>query len=234
MTENSDIVSCDGERLEVVHVRAEIPAAEAAVILHGAGTARKERTLPLARDLASEGLDVVSFDFSGHGGSSGSLEQLSLERRHRQAAQVIDELVAPDHRLTLIGFSMSGQTVGDLLRTYSGRVDRIALCSPAVYSKESWSLMFSDGFTQAIRQPDAWRDSEALDAFARFSGRAVLAVPGEDVVIPGEVTFAIEQALQVRSDLVCLWFGDATHQLGLWFEGNPQSRQNLIRGLLTP
>lgn len=233
MTENTRIAICDGERLEVVHVRAKTPTAETVVILHGAGTARKERTLSLARDLAAEGIDVVSFDFSGHGGSSGSLAQLSLERRHKQSACVIDEVIAPDHRLTLIGFSMSGQTVGDLLRTHFDRIDRIALCSPAVYSKDAWQLAFSEGFTQAIRRPGAWRDSVALEMFARFSGRAVLAIPGEDVIIPSDVTFAIEQALRVSSDLVCLVFGDATHQLGLWFEDNERSRQDLIRGLLT-
>jgi hypothetical protein len=228
-------IECDGERLAVVRCKAVTSAiAESVIILHGAGTARKERTLSLADDLAQAGLDVISFDFSGHGDSSGSLRQLSLARRCKQTRAVIDELVEADHHLTLIGFSMSGQTVGDLLGAYGNRVTRIALCSPAIYAKAVWTTPFSDAFTRAIRVNGSWRDSDALGQFARFSGRAVLAVPGEDTVIPSEVTFEIEQALNERSDFVGLVFGQATHQLGTWFEAHADSRQNLVKALLIP
>ncbi|GAA2370844.1 alpha/beta hydrolase [Streptomyces cuspidosporus] len=60
------------------------------VIMHGAGIGSQQRSLPLARDFAAAGHASLAFDFSGHGRSSGTLEELSLERRLRQALAVIE------------------------------------------------------------------------------------------------------------------------------------------------
>ncbi|WP_284747727.1 alpha/beta hydrolase [Amycolatopsis sp. RTGN1] len=233
MIETRTTIACDNEQLSVVRTSSGKRDAPCVVLLHGAGQANKERTLPLARDLAGAGVDTISFDFSGHGYSTGALEKLSLERRLRQARGVIENLTSDDVRLFLIGFSMSGQTVADLIQAYGSRVERIVLCSPAVYSRSAWPLAFGDGFTDAIRISDGWRDSSALENLSEFEGRAVLAVPGEDVVIPTAITHEIEQSLHRSADLICLTFGQASHQLGAWFAERPEARKMLIKALLT-
>ncbi|WP_280671002.1 MULTISPECIES: alpha/beta hydrolase [unclassified Kitasatospora] len=198
-----------------------------AVVLHGAGTADQYVHQQLARLLAERGCQSVSPDFSGHGASTGLLQKLSLERRFQQARAVIDELVPAGDQLLLVGASMSGQTVADLLCHYGSRVPAVALLAPAVYPRRAWSLPFDAGFTEVIRTREAWRDSAALETYADFTGRAVLAVPAEDHVIPPAVNRALVQALSSRADFTHLEFSDATHHLGRYFQAHPQKCAHL-------
>ncbi|WP_327235046.1 alpha/beta fold hydrolase [Streptomyces sp. NBC_01317] len=227
---------CDGETLTCSVTTPADPAASraTAVLLHGAGTSEHRRLDALAGDLAARGHTVVTFDFSGHGGSSGSLGELSLGRRLAQARAVIDAHAPPGDGLVLVGFSMSGQTVADLAAHYGPRVTTIGLCAPAVYARRAWEVPFADGFTGVIRTPDSWRDSAALDAFRTFTGRAVLLVPAHDTVIPPAVTRAVAEALATRADLTHLVHADADHKLGLWLRENAKERGEFADALLRP
>jgi pimeloyl-ACP methyl ester carboxylesterase len=164
----------DGERLSGVRTHAADgtdgtggTGGPFAVLLHGAGNGSERRLRPLLAEFTAHGCPALAFDFSGHGESTGALAELSLRRRFEQATAVIDAQVPPDRPLVLVGFSMSGQTVADLVRHYGDRASAIGLCSPAVYTPESWDVPFGDGtgrFTELIRTPDAWRASPALAA----------------------------------------------------------------------
>ncbi|MDI5972306.1 alpha/beta fold hydrolase [Streptomyces sp. SL13] len=228
------VVDVDGERLACATARpaGDEVAGPVAVLLHGAGTGRTERLLPLARELAGRGVRVVAFDFSGHGDSTGELAELSLERRFRQACGVIGRLVPADAPLTLLGWSMSGQTVADLVTHYGDRVTALALCAPAVYARAAWPVRFGAGFTGIIRTPDTWRDSTALDAYRAFTGRALLALPARDDVIPPAVTEQVTAALTTRSRLTRHTVQDAPHQLGLWFSQHPSAVRAFADALL--
>ncbi|MFG2812040.1 alpha/beta fold hydrolase [Streptomyces sp. NPDC048410] len=224
---------CDRERLSAV--RAGTPAARAtAVLLHGAGTGSKERLLPLLAAFADQDCHALSFDFSGHGRSTGELSELSLRRRFEQAVAVIDAH-AGDGPLILVGFSMSGQTVADLVRHYGRRVASVGLGAPGVFAAAAWDEPFGDGtgpFTKILRTQHSWRDSSALSTFRAFEGRAVLAVPGTDTVIPTEVTEAIEEALCARAQYTRFELLNAEHKLGLWFRDHPEDGRSLVTELL--
>jgi hypothetical protein len=170
-------------------------------------------------------------DFSGHGASSGSMGELSLERRHRQASAVI-ESCCDSARLLLLGFSMSGQTVGDLLGTYGPRVAAVGLCAPAVYTKAAWHTPFDQRFTMQIRVQGAWADSGALESFGRYPGRAVLVLPQSDAVIPPAVSRAVTAALARNSTLVPLSFPGSDHRLGMWLGEHPEDRRRLVQALM--
>ena len=226
----------DGEQLSVytVAARTETGDPHGVVVLHGAGTGDKERTLPLAEDFAAHGHPAVAFDFSGHGESTGALRELSLRRRRDQAAGVIAEVFEPQLPLVLVGFSMSGQTVADLMELHGERVAAIVLCAPGIYGPQAWDVPFGGGFTELIRQPGSWRTSAALDTYARFDGRAVLVLPEHDDVIPSGVTSLIGSALAKRSDFTTLRLPGAGHQLGLWLAGHPEDRQRVVTTALRP
>ncbi len=224
----------DGEQLSVYTVapQDESIGASGVVVMHGAGTGDKERTLPFAEDFAAHGYPAVTLDFSGHGESSGELLDLSLRRRRDQAAAVIAASFEPERPLILVGFSMSGQTVADLVDLYGTRVAAIVLCAPGIYGKDAWDVPFGAGFTELIRRPESWRDSHALDTYARFEGRALLVVPERDEVIPDGVTELLHTALATRAAFSTIRLAGAGHRLGLWLAGHPEAREDIISTLL--
>ncbi|MEU6120747.1 alpha/beta fold hydrolase [Streptomyces sp. NPDC047123] len=205
------------------------------VLLHGAGAGSKARLAPLQADFAARGCRSLALDFSGHGESSGALAESSLRRRFEQAAAVVGERVPAGDALVFVGFSMSGQTVADLVAHFGGRVAGIGLCAPAVYAREAWPLPFGDGdgrFTEVIRTPDRWRDSAALDVYRDFAGRAVLVVPGTDAVIPPAVTAAVGAALATRAHFTRLELPGADHALGAWLRDHAANRRRVVDAVL--
>lgn len=228
--------TCDhgGERLSVAHGGGG-PDRATAVLLHGAGNGSKERLLPLLEEFTGRGCGGLALDFSGHGESTGELRELSLRRRFEQAVAVIDALVPADGPLILVGFSMSGQTVADLVRHYGERVTAVGLCAPAVYAAEAWELPFGEGdsrFSEVLRTPDSWRTSPALEVLRGYEGRSVLAVPGQDAVIPPAVTEAVQDALAARSSYTRFELPDADHFLGLRFRDHADERREFVDLLL--
>ncbi|MFI6338182.1 alpha/beta hydrolase [Streptomyces sp. NPDC050535] len=225
----------DGERLSCVSGSAGGGPTATAVLLHGAGVGNKERLLPLLEEFVARGCRGLALDFSGHGESSGALGELSLKRRFEQAVAVIDASVPADAPLILVGFSMSGQTVADLAGHYGERAAALGLCAPAVYGAAAWPVPFGDGaglFSELIRTPDSWRRSPALDVLRAYAGRAVLAVPGTDTVIPADVTEAVAEALATRARFTRLELPGAEHMLGLWFRDHPEDRRRFVDALL--
>ncbi|MEV7994945.1 alpha/beta hydrolase [Streptomyces sp. NPDC086077] len=225
----------DGERLGAV-AGGDPDAPVAAVVMHGAGRSDKERLLPLLGEFVARGCRGVAFDFSGHGESTGELRESSLRRRFDQAVAVIDARVPADRALILVGFSMSGQTVADLAAHYGDRVTALGLCAPAVYAAEAWDVPFGTGdgpFSALIRRPGSWRGSPALDALRAYRGRAVLAVPGTDAVIPAAVTEAVHDALSCRTRYTRFELPAADHSLGLWFRAHGDDRRAFVTALLS-
>ncbi|MEV5439450.1 alpha/beta fold hydrolase [Streptomyces sp. NPDC052682] len=227
----------DGERLGGVCGGGDPAGLGAtAVVLHGAGNGRMDHHRPLLAEFTARGCRALAFDFSGHGESTGALRELSLRRRFEQAVSVIDAHVPAGGPLVLVGFSMSGQTVADLVRHYGERVAALGLCAPAVYADEAWDVPFGAGdgrFSDLIRRPGSWRTSPALEVLRGFEGRAVLAVPGTDEVIPPAVTESVQDALAARAQFTRLELPDAGHRLGQWFRDHPGDLAAFVTAVLT-
>ncbi|MFE9849644.1 alpha/beta fold hydrolase [Streptomyces sp. NPDC005576] len=224
----------DGERLSGVY--GGEPSGVTAVVLHGAGTSSMERLRPLVQDFVAHGCRGVAFDFSGHGESTGRLSESSLRRRFEQAVAVIDAYGGEEGPLVLVGFSMSGQTVADLATHYGDRVTALGLCAPAVYAAEAWEMPFEDGdgrFSRIIRRPDSWREAPALQLLRAYEGRAVLAVPGTDAVIPAAVTESVQDALAARAQYTRFDLPHAQDQLGMWFRDHADDRREFVEAVLT-
>lgn len=203
----------------------------AALILHGAGESRKERFLPLMALLGEHGIGSVAFDFSGHGESTGMLAESSLERRRRQAGGVLADLVERRRSpVILIGFSMSGQTVCDLLAAGGTGVSAAVLCCPAVYAPEADGIPFGDpAFTRVLRSGGSWRGSSAFEALRGFRGPVLIVRPGKDEVIPAEISDRIVGARSRARSWTCEHvIADAPHQLTRWFADRPADLRQVV------
>ncbi len=215
------MIDSDGERLVCEFVLRD----KNAVILHGAGTSKRQRYYPIAEELLKNGVGVVLFDFSGHGGSTGKLKDLSLARRQTQAVSVIDQVVPGDSILYLCGFSMGAQTVCDILPRYGGRTEAVLLGCPAIYAADVQDMRFGDpGFTERLREHESWTASGAPALLSDFGGRTVIAIGDRDEVIPAGVVDLLKEAAK---NLTFKEYAGAPHALAAWLESHPSELAGL-------
>lgn len=200
------------------------------VILHGAGESESTRYRPLAEVFIDAGVGVLLFDFSGHGKSSGVIQELSLAMRAQQARMVIDAILPSDSTFYLVGFSMSGQTVCDLLPLYNDRIEAIVLACPAIYREEVRNMPFgSPMFTQLLRESESWKMSKAPSYLREFSGRTIIVIGDNDEVIPAGV---IETLKGSARRLKYREYPAVTHQLAKWLSQHPNEQEGLVHDLL--
>lgn len=200
------------------------------VILHGAGAADRKRYYALADAILRRGIGVILFDFSGHGDSTGELKDLSLSRRKTQAQSVINAFAPKEGYLYLAGFSMSGQTVCDLLPLYKERISAILLGCPGVYSRSVHEMLFGGGeFTTEIRAIDSWKDSTAFEELGNFEGKTVIAIGDEDRVIPKEVITRLKGSSKHPNYVE---YPGVDHQLAVWLAAHKDQQEELLDLLL--
>ena len=154
------------------------------LVLHGAGNSHRSRFQMLREDLSARGISSAAFDFVGHGDTGGDLKSSSLSSRTRQACRVIDWLQI-QQPFAVIGASMSAYTSVKLLEHY--RIDSLVLLVPAMYTSLAYSVPFNGGFSEIIRQPRSWVESDAWRILAEYTGRLLIVAGENDDVIPRAV-----------------------------------------------
>lgn len=201
-----------------------------AVILHGAGQSQRKRYYAIAKELVSQGLGVIMFDFSGHGESTGKLEELSLAKRKKQASVIIDTIILANSPLYLVGFSMGAQTACDLLPTYGERIKGILLACPAIYRADVQDLQFGDStFTSKLREPNSWELTKATKYLSDFNGKTVVAIGSEDEVIPGGVVSMLKASAK---HLYFEEFEGASHAFASFLSEHPKALARLAEELV--
>jgi len=154
------------------------------LVLHGAGKSNRGRFRTLREELLAKGISSVAFDFVGHGDTGGDLQNSSLSSRTRQACRVVDALKLPQP-LAVIGASMSAYTAVKLLEHF--QIKCLILLVPAMYSSQAYTRPFNWGFSDVIRQPRSWVQSDAWRLLADFRGRLLIVAAENDQIIPHDV-----------------------------------------------
>jgi len=155
-----------------------------ALVLHGAGNSNRGRFRTLREELLAKGISTVAFDFVGHGDTGGNLKNSSLSSRTRQACRVVDSLNLPQP-LAVIGASMSAYTAVKLLEHY--KINRLILLVPAMYAAQAYKTPFNREFSDIIRQPQSWIQSDAWRLLAGYTGRLLIVAAENDQIIPRDV-----------------------------------------------
>ncbi len=158
------------------------------LVLHGAGNSSRTGFSRLRSTLYENGIASVSFDFIGHGETGGLLQGSSLRERTDQAAAIIRENCCKP--LTIIAASMSGHTAIKLTELFP--VENLILLVPAVYSSRAYDIEFGEKFSQILRSPGSWQNSDTFSILSGFSGNLIIFAAEFDEVIP----FEIQQKLQ--------------------------------------
>ena len=58
---------------------------------------------------------------------------------------------------------------------------------PAMYNRNAYEVSFDEGFSEIIRKPGSWRDSEGFEILRKYDGRMLVIGAEKDDVIPKEV-----------------------------------------------
>lgn len=195
--------------------------------LHGGGTARHTGVHYLMQPLAAAGFPGVTFDFSGHGGSSGLVEGSGLDHRAAQARAVADHL-ALRPPLALIGTSMGGHIACRLIEQF--QPPALVLFCPAAYSAEAETVPFGPAFQQVLRGTTDFHASPAFDALEIFEGRLLVVFGDEDAVIPAAVQQQYAERARKARSVEVIRLPGAPHRLHGWLDSDAQAaaRQQVI------
>ena len=197
--------------------------------IHGAGQSDKHRIDVILDDLLKNGLSILRFDQSGHGGSTGKLSGSSLSKRVAEASEIIENYADLDN-LILCGSSMGGYVAIKLLNQFNPKT--LVLFAPSIFIPEAYEVNFTEEFTKIIRKPESWAKSDALEDVSRFKGRLLIITGTEDQVIPKRVIELIYENAENASRKEVFELQGFTHKLFKELSEKPDAKSQVIRKIL--
>ena len=205
-------------------------AAPQLLMLHGAGHSHRARFHAQRVHFWEHGISSVAFDFVGHGETGGELRSSSLLSRTEQACRVIEALqLSPP--LSILAASMGAYTAVTLLRHYA--IDRLILVVPAMYTAEAYAVPFNRGFTEIIRRPNSWQQSDAWHLLAGYTGELLVIAGENDAVIPPGVIRNIYEAAKLAKRRQLYVIPGASHNAISDLRANDPAGLDHVLGLMT-
>lgn len=183
------------------------------IFLHGGGVSTKESVENIASPIINMGMSILSFDFSGQGESTGELKKSSLQKRTIEATAIINQF-SSKQPLIVCGASMGGYVAIKMLESY--QIDTLILLCPALYDKKAYDVRFDSGFTDIIRKPNSWRESDALRLLEKFTGKLLIVMGDRDEVIPSDVIKLMYNHAPNAKKREIHIIPDCAHQMFAW------------------
>ncbi|MFH1837957.1 MAG: alpha/beta hydrolase [Candidatus Kuenenbacteria bacterium] len=215
---NKQIFSIDLEGIELIGDIIPSKNHPRILCLHGAGLIGRNRFDKLRELLFDKNIASCAFDFIGHGESGGHITSSSLDNKTNQALIVIksQKLSQP---LSIIASSMSGHIAIQL--TKSLQIENLILIAPAIYTTKAYSVTFGSKFTEIIRKPYSWLNSDAWNILKNYTGNLLIFEAEKDQVIPHKVIEKIyNSAIKTKSKEIIV-IQNATHPLIKWITEHP-------------
>lgn len=195
------------------------------LLIHGAGNSSRARYRKLRELLFAQGIGSYAFDLIGHGETGGVLSSSSIERRTKQVMQVIETLAIPQP-LTLIGTSMGAYTALKVLEKVP--VDTLVFLIPAIYDRDAYRVPFGEQFSEIIRRPKSWENSDAWEILAGFKGKLLVIGAAEDQTVPRELTQKIYDSASRATKKEIYFVPGASHLLMKTLEENQAEMTKVI------
>ena len=198
------------------------------ISLHGAGPSNKDTTKYIAEYLSKKDRSVIRFDFSGHGESTGLMRESSLSKRLNEVKCVLDHFHV-NYPITVIGTSMGGHIASLLTALFE--VQCLILFCPATYDRKASDVPFTDNFTEIIRKPNSYQNSDVFDILKKFKGKALTIIGNNDEIIPEAVIADYNSSLKNSELAMFLRIGDCPHRIHVWLEKNKQAREKMFNAI---
>jgi uncharacterized protein len=194
------------------------------LLVHGAGQSVKERTNYLSERLLKRGIGSFAFDHSGHGGSTGNLNESSLEKRIQEAIEAA-KFLDNNKPITVSGGSMGGYISLKLLDYLN--VQSLILFCPAIYDEVAYKLQFNENFTKAIRREESWRDSDVLRSLEKFTGNLLVIIGEDDEVIPeGVIELLDKHSINTKRKEI-IKIPNCSHQIHRWLSEHTEEANRI-------
>jgi hypothetical protein len=224
------VIQVGAERLAATKIYADSGQPPSVISFHGTGiTGTRARIRYLLEGLADHGVSSACFDFSGHGESTGKLEQASLSLRKEEGYEAA-KLLGRQGSLAIIGTSMGGYTAALMAPLLEPR--SLILFCPAAYPEEAMELKFDDGFTAVARRPGAYVNSPAFRALSTFKGNLLIVAARKDTVIPKEVIDLYAESAPLAKSRKLIWLEECDHKVNVWLSEHEEERANILREVL--
>ena len=96
---------------------------------------------------------------------------------------------------------MGAYTAVKLLEYY--QINNMILLVPAMYDSKAYKVPFNKGFTEIIRQPESWRDSDAWQILSEYKGRLfIIAAENDDVIPLGVINRIYDSAVKAEERIL--------------------------------
>jgi fermentation-respiration switch protein FrsA (DUF1100 family) len=220
----------DNERLMATKVYASSEEAPNVISFHGTGSTASRGSIRYILDyLAGHGISSLCFDFSGHGESTGKLEQSTLSVRKKEA-EAATKLLSTTVPPVIIGTSMGAYLAALVTTTIEPRA--LILFCPAAYPEDVMHVKFGESFTALVRRPAAYANSPAFRALNSFKGTLLIVGAKRDAVIPpGVIDLYADSALLARDKKV-IWVEQADHKIHTWLQRHEEQKATIQRDVL--
>lgn len=200
------------------------------VFLHGAGTSSKERAKAFFdQSLFDSVPGVLTFDFSGHGESSGELKNSSLQQRVQEAKTAIERYSSLDN-LTICGTSMGGYIALKMLSFF--KIKNLILFAPALYDKKAYTMHFDENFTRVLREPKSWQNTDIFEPLEKFSGNLLIFIGDEDQVIPKGVIDLLDTHSPNVANKEIIQLHNCPHLIYSWLTEHPAEKSQITKKVL--
>lgn len=197
------------------------------LFLHGAGGATKERIHYIAEYLLQSNIASFTFDFSGHGESTGTLEGNTLQQRILEAGAATQFMAS---QFSLVGSSMGGHIALSILPHYD--ISSLLLFAPGIYGDAASDVPFGPEFSAVIRQSDSWIDSSTFQNLAWFVGKILVVIGENDEVIPKHLITKLDTTATNIYYKKILIIPDTPHAIHKWLVEHQDDKDEVFENII--
>ena len=126
----------------------------------------------------------------------------------------------------VVGTSMGGYLALKLLEKID--VPNLILFCPAAYATSAWSLPFGGGFSENIRRPNSFLETDAEAICHAYRGNVLYIMGDRDEIIPAPIDRLYRESFRQAASYHIVVLDDCPHPIHRWAPVNPAGMANIL------